>query len=275
MNLNPQAKAKLLKLYPQLSPFFQQQETNSMVRELKDKSDSQADAFVTALIGKIEAAKGEDGYTPIKGKDYFDGKDGRDGKDGIDGKDGKIGETGARGLRGYTGEDGKDGKDGKDIVTHETPESLSKKLNTLKESVDVSVIKGAVSKKEVLDGMARVDGRIKLIDQRWHGGGLQNINGLVQAGTNVTISGSGTKSDPYIVNSTGGSGGTWYQDEIVATGQTGTAFSLLHTPTSIVFLYLNGQYLVSGAGKDYTRSGTSITLTNALISSDLLTANYS
>lgn len=31
--------------------------------------------------------KGEDGYTPIKGVDYFDGKDGVDGAPGKDGKD--------------------------------------------------------------------------------------------------------------------------------------------------------------------------------------------
>ena len=201
MNLNPSQKAKLLKLYPTLSPFFQQQDTNKLLTDIKASSQAQADAFVTALIGKIEAAKGEIGDKGEKG-DKGDSIKGDKGDRGEKGEQGIQGEKGERGLRGYSGEDGKDGKDGKDIVTHETPESLSKKLNTLKESVDVSVIKGAVSKKEVLDGMARVDGRIKLIDQRWHGGGLQNINGLVQAGTNVTITGSGTKSSPYIVNST-------------------------------------------------------------------------
>lgn len=32
--------------------------------------------------------KGEAGYTPIKGVDYFDGKDGKDGQDGIGGGSG-------------------------------------------------------------------------------------------------------------------------------------------------------------------------------------------
>lgn len=53
--------------------------------------------------------KGDDGYTPVKGVDYFDGKDGADGKDGytpqknvdyFDGKDGR------------NGSDGKNGQDG-------------------------------------------------------------------------------------------------------------------------------------------------------------------
>lgn len=34
----------------------------------------------------IQGVAGEDGYTPVKGKDYFDGINGQNGKDGIDGK---------------------------------------------------------------------------------------------------------------------------------------------------------------------------------------------
>lgn len=35
-------------------------------------------------------------------------------------------------------------------------------------------------------------------------GGLQSITGLITAGTNVTITGSGTQSSPYVINSAGG-----------------------------------------------------------------------
>jgi hypothetical protein len=69
--------------------------------------------------------------------------------------------------------------------------------------------------------------------------------------------------------------GTWYQDEIVGKNTTGTSFNLLNNPSSVVMLYKNGQYLVSGAGYDYTRSGQAITLAVSLMSSDLLTATYS
>lgn len=34
-------------------------------------------------VGNIQGPKGEDGYTPQKGVDYFDGKNGEDGKDGV------------------------------------------------------------------------------------------------------------------------------------------------------------------------------------------------
>jgi hypothetical protein len=60
-------------------------------------------------------------------------------------------------------------------------------------------------------------------------GSLQNITGLVTAGTNVTITGTGTSGDPYVVNSSGGAGsgtvnsGTQYRLGYYAT--TGTAIS--------------------------------------------------
>ena len=38
-------------------------------------------------------------------------------------------------------------------------------------------------------------------------GYISNITGLVTAGTNVTVTGSGTSGSPYVINSTGGSGG--------------------------------------------------------------------
>lgn len=52
---------------------------------------------------------GKDGYTPVKGIDYFDGQPGRDGKDGVDGKDGY---TPVKGVDYFDGKDGVDGKDG-------------------------------------------------------------------------------------------------------------------------------------------------------------------
>ncbi len=49
----------------------------------------------------LHGRDGEDGYTPVKGVDYFDGADGKDGYTPIKGKDyfdGQDGETGARGV---------------------------------------------------------------------------------------------------------------------------------------------------------------------------------
>ena len=57
-----------------------------------------------------QGPKGNDGYTPVKGVDYFDGAPGAAGKDGY---------TPVKGVDYFDGKDGKDGepgKDGKDYV---------------------------------------------------------------------------------------------------------------------------------------------------------------
>ena len=77
----------------------------------------------------VDVMNGENGYTPIKGVDYFDGKDGKDGVDGytpvkgkdyFDGINGKDGYTPVKGtdyFDGINGKDGKDGANGKDGYT--------------------------------------------------------------------------------------------------------------------------------------------------------------
>lgn len=71
----------------------------------------------------VNGAPGKDGYTPIKGIDYFDGlpgKDGAPGKDGSNGRDGRDGIDGYTPIKGvdyFDGLPGKDGSDGKDGYT--------------------------------------------------------------------------------------------------------------------------------------------------------------
>jgi hypothetical protein len=42
------------------------------------------------------------------------------------------------------------------------------------------------------------------------GGAASNITGLISAGSNITITGTGTTEDPYVINSSGGGGTTKY-----------------------------------------------------------------
>ena len=49
---------------------------------------------------QLASLKGEPGYTPVKGVDYFDGKDGKDGSNGKDGQDGQPGQDGYTPVRG-------------------------------------------------------------------------------------------------------------------------------------------------------------------------------
>lgn len=53
----------------------------------------------------IKGDPGKNGYTPIKGIDYFDGKDGINGKDGVDGKNGADGRTPIKGTDYFTDAD--------------------------------------------------------------------------------------------------------------------------------------------------------------------------
>lgn len=197
MNLNTQQKSILLSNFPELQSWVS-------MRERGQNTDI-LDSLVISLINKIKSVKGDTGekgekgdkgdnyeltredinfiisvVTPKKGVHYKDGVDGKDGKNGRNGKDGI---------------DGKDGLDGTEI----SPEQIVNKLNTLTNVLDSKVLKDVASKKELvaqekrlLDGMVRVDGRIKAIDQRWHGG-------LGFVTTDATLTGRGTPASPLSV----------------------------------------------------------------------------
>ena len=77
-------------------PFRFEDFTPEQLESLKVKGDTgpagepgekgeKGDAFTYADFTEeqLEALKGQDGYTPQKGIDYFDGSNGRDGKDGV------------------------------------------------------------------------------------------------------------------------------------------------------------------------------------------------
>ena len=69
----------------------------------------------------LKGEKGNDGYTPIKGVDYFDGEDGKNGIS-IKGDKGDKGDRGATGTGGSDGADGRDGKDGVDCPPNQNPD---------------------------------------------------------------------------------------------------------------------------------------------------------
>ena len=105
---------------PKGDPFTYEDFTQQQLEGLKVKGDKgdKGDPFTYADFTQeqLDALKGEPGYTPVKGVDYFDGKDGKDGKDGytpvkgIDYFDGAPGPEGPAGSPGLPGRDGADGK---------------------------------------------------------------------------------------------------------------------------------------------------------------------
>lgn len=79
---------------------------------------------------------GKDGYTPVKGVDYFDGKNGTNGKDGKNGVDGK---TPVKGVDYFDGKDGKDGVDGKDyVLTEADKQEIADMVDVSGADVDLS-----------------------------------------------------------------------------------------------------------------------------------------
>lgn len=204
-NITPQTKQKLISIYPELQSWFDAKDTMSL---------STAESLLIALLGKVKELKGDDGYTPLKGKDYFTNSEIEQiirltsqlatpikGKDYFDGNDYVLTQSDKKEIA-------------KSItvpiidkIIEKTVEKTEVVKEVMPKSIDISIVKGAVSKKDleitakkIEDGMARVDGRIKLIDQRWHGGGLSRVS------HDTTLSGSGTPADPLSVIGGTGSG---------------------------------------------------------------------
>lgn len=193
----------------------------------------------TDVFEHMSMIKGEKGDTgadsTVPGPKGEKGDRGEKGDNGEQGIQGEKGIRGERGEQGPQGEKGKDGKNGeKGKDGVNGKDGISPKIKDI-----VAVFKKTPEIKD-----------------------LPQLIAFLKTGG---FRGGGGSSTTTVA--------TWYQDEVL-TRTDGTNYTLAHTPTAVVFLYLNGQLLVSG-GQDYTRSGTAITMTNATLSSDILTATYS
>lgn len=173
----------------------------------------------------------------------------------------------------------KDGKPGKDaVITKDHIEKIAEvaskkvKIPETKSPDPINVIdeimkmpEGKRLSSKHIDGLEQTlnSFRTQMSRGYLHGGG-----DTVAAGTGITISvnSKGTK----IINATG-SGGSWNQDKVL-TRTNGTNYTLPSAPTSVLFLYLNGQLILNT--RDYTYSGTAIVMTVPTISSDIVSATF-
>lgn len=131
---------------------------------------------------------------------------------------------------------GEDGQNGKDAILPTIPiEDIIKEVERRIKIVQPTVSKGNKSYK--------------------HGGG-----DIVLAGSNITIV---TNSDGSKTISSTVAGGTWYQGEAVGgtINSVNKTFTLAHSPTSALFLWLGHQLQIYGV--DYTIVGSTITYTTA------------
>jgi hypothetical protein len=77
-------------------------------------------------------------------------------------------------------------------------------------------------------------------------GNADSITGLIDAGTNVTITGSGTLADPYIINSSGGSGTTPTLNQVLAENNQTAGENILINDADAIELE-NGSLLKKGS----------------------------
>lgn len=162
------------------------------IRATADKIDSLVADMeaIKPVIEKVkiikDTLKGDDGYSPVIGKDflteedqtrlvdglrpkkdtdYFDGAPGKDGADGRDGKDGVNGQDGKDGA------DGKDGKDGESVNI----ETVIEYIKTLKgkDAADFSkAVGGKIDISHVRNAQQFMfNGKKYGIEELMHGGG--------------------------------------------------------------------------------------------------------
>lgn len=135
------AEAELAEGDVDLSAYYTKSETEKKINEAvaaidipeTDLTGYATEEFVNQEIAKIELTpgpigpKGDDGYTPVKGVDYFDGQDGKDGQDGY---------TPQKGIDYF---DGKDGQDGKDyVLTDADKQEIAGMVEVSGEGADLS-----------------------------------------------------------------------------------------------------------------------------------------
>lgn len=188
--LKNQRKRRLLKeneADPKLNfvlTFLLKEEVSDYLNEVKQDLENKLKVLKEQIDLVKKFKEPENGYTPIKGKDYFDGKDvdeikiiknilskikiPKDGKD-VDEKVivkkllTKIPKP-KDGNDGKNGEDGKDGNDG----SPDTPEQITDKVNTLEEKIEIKVIKGL---KNYLDNIVKKIQDVKSSQSSKSGGG--------------------------------------------------------------------------------------------------------
>lgn len=97
--------------------------------------------------GMLKGDKGDDGYTPVKGVDYFDGEPGYTPQKGIDYFDGEPGYTPVKGVDYFDGEPGEPGEPGVPGEPGHTPA-----ITATKEGNETTLFADGVAIAQVLDG---------------------------------------------------------------------------------------------------------------------------
>lgn len=251
----------------------------------------------------------------INSLEKIKGEPGKDGKDGINGKDGAPGTPGDDGYTPVKGQDYFTEAEVKTLVARvlalipdpevvdtvrlsqdvydrllinkahffEPAPDIARKLNTLESAIEYKVIKDAptidsfvaeITSKGLLDQhiRSRTPQVLKKATQEHGGGGSVFVNGVKTTYSNVNIAqganttvvatdDAGTSITTITVTSTGGSSSTWAKETPSGLiNSVNVTYTLAHTPiANSLSLIVNGQVYTEGI--DYTVSGSTITMT--------------
>lgn len=151
----------------------------------------------------------------------------------------------------------------------ESPEQIRNKLESLdgEERLDKSAIKGLDEELKKIGMKASsptsVFGRagVQILSNGSKVGTKANI---INIGSGITV----TNVNGLVTLSVVGVG-TWYENEVLARTD-GTNYTLANTPSSVAFIFLNGQQT-----SDYVRIGSAVTMNTPTLASDVITATYS
>ncbi len=244
------------------------------------------------LLGE---AKGPEGKTPEKGKDYLtdeekeefvqsimtrvrlpkDGIDGKDGRDGVDGLDAEA--VDYEKIEDFVKKEvakiprpknGVNGKDALPVNNDYIIDSILKKIPKPKDPV----VDYELLKKFCFDEIRKMEEARGAVRQLQSGGpttALGDVSDVEISGIQVgqSIMWDGAKFIPYTTSESA----TMIFSETPS--GSGTAFTLLHTPVN------NSLRLYRGGARqmpveDYTLSGDDITLLNSLVPGEILLADY-
>lgn len=224
---------------------------------------------IDQLSQTIKPKKGEDYFTPEEIKSFLQLTKGKDGRDGRNGRDGFIP------IKGQHYNDGKDGKPGKSIigprgprgkdVTDIEPQKLVDVLNGQKGKLNFEIIKdfptvetivSEIKKKKMIEMKDVKNMPLNMNDMRWHGGGLTKVS------HDDTLSGDGTVANPLVVVTSAVS--VWQKETPVGLiNGANKIYTLSHISlANSMNLVVNGQIYTEGV--DYSISGTTLTMVVAL-----------
>ena len=245
---NKKAFAELISVFKELKGSLESNVNTELsgaisnLKDLADKTFKDQNDNLNFIRDKVKRIKeGKDGYTPVKGKDYFDGLPGTPGKDGS--SDNSIG------IR-----DKLETLKGKERLSKDAIDGLEEELKKIKDE-------------KAGTGMAIFGGNRPLQIQQ--SGTVKEKAARYINFTGATVS---RATDGVVTVAIGG--GTAVDGEVPTDSGDHINFTIAHTPTAGTFkLYKGGAR--QQATVDYTLTVAALVLTIALATGETLICDYS